>query len=51
MPRIARSQCIQMLESVPPPAVSASREMGRAMNLDDVICFDMGGTTAKACVL
>jgi N-methylhydantoinase A len=47
----ARSQCIQMLESGPAAGVVASREMGRAMNLDNVICFDMGGTTAKACVL
>ena len=47
----ARSQCIQMLESGPAAGVVASREMGRAMSLDNVICFDMGGTTAKACVL
>ncbi len=47
----ARSQCIQMLESGPAAGVVASRELGRAMMLDNVICFDMGGTTAKACVL
>jgi N-methylhydantoinase A len=47
----ARVQCIQMLESGPAGGVVASRTVGEALGLDNLICFDMGGTTAKACVL
>jgi N-methylhydantoinase A len=47
----ARVQCIQMLESGPAGGVVASRTVGAELGLDNLICFDMGGTTAKACVL
>jgi N-methylhydantoinase A len=47
----AREQCIQMLESGPAAGVVASKTVSDALGLGDVICFDMGGTTAKACVL
>jgi N-methylhydantoinase A len=47
----ARSQCIQMLESGPAAGVVASAAIGPALPTRDLICFDMGGTTAKACVL
>jgi N-methylhydantoinase A len=47
----AREQCIQMLESGPAGGVVASQAVSGVMGLDNVICFDMGGTTAKACVL
>jgi N-methylhydantoinase A len=47
----ARVQCIQMLESGPAGGVVAARTVGAELGLDNLICFDMGGTTAKACVL
>jgi N-methylhydantoinase A len=47
----AREQCIQMLESGPAAGVVASKTVSDVLGLGDVICFDMGGTTAKACVL
>jgi N-methylhydantoinase A len=47
----ARVQCIQMLESGPAGGVVAARTVGSALAARNLICFDMGGTTAKACVL
>lgn len=47
----AREQCIQMLESGPAAGVVASKTVSDVLGMSDVICFDMGGTTAKACVL
>ena len=47
----AREQCIQMLESGPAAGVVATKAVSDVLGRNDVICFDMGGTTAKACVL
>jgi N-methylhydantoinase A len=47
----ARVQCIQMLESGPAGGVVAARTVGSALDARNLIAFDMGGTTAKACVL
>lgn len=47
----ARVQCIQMLESGPAGGVVAARTIGDALEMRSLISFDMGGTTAKACVL
>jgi N-methylhydantoinase A len=47
----AREQCIQMLESGPAAGVVAAKAIGDVLGMRDLICFDMGGTTAKACVL
>ena len=47
----AGSQCIQMLESGPAGGVVGSAALAESFGTDDLICFDMGGTTAKACVL
>ena len=47
----AREQCIQMLESGPAAGVVASKTVSDVLGFKNVICFDMGGTTAKACVL
>ena len=47
----AREQCIQMLESGPAAGVVASKTVSHTLKIDNLICFDMGGTTAKACVL
>jgi len=46
-----REQCIQMLESGPAGGVVATKAVTGALGLGEAICFDMGGTTAKACVL
>ncbi len=47
----ARVQCIQMLESGPAGGVVAARTVGDTLGMRNLISFDMGGTTAKACVL
>ncbi|HEV8021436.1 MAG TPA: hydantoinase/oxoprolinase family protein [Candidatus Lustribacter sp.] len=47
----AKSQCIQMLESGPAAGVVGASVLAEAFGTKDLICFDMGGTTAKACVL
>ena len=40
-----------MLESGPAGGVVGSIALCEALDLDNAICFDMGGTTAKACVV
>ena len=47
----AKTQCIGMLESGPAAGVSGSRALGASLGLANLICFDMGGTTAKSCVI
>jgi N-methylhydantoinase A len=47
----AKSQCIQMLESGPAAGVVGASVLAESFGAKDLICFDMGGTTAKACVL
>jgi N-methylhydantoinase A len=47
----ARRQCVQMMESGPAGGVVGSIAICDALSLDEAICFDMGGTTAKACVV
>jgi N-methylhydantoinase A len=39
------------IESGPAAGVIATAELGRKLNLKDLISFDMGGTTAKACLV
>ena len=39
------------IESGPAAGVIATAELGRKVNLKDLISFDMGGTTAKACLV
>ena len=46
-----RRQPVYIIESGPAAGVIASRELARRMNLDNVITFDMGGTTAKASII
>ena len=48
---LARQQCVQMMESGPAGGVVGSIAICDALQLHDAICFDMGGTTAKACVV
>ena len=46
-----RRQPVYIIESGPAAGVIASQELARRMNLDNVITFDMGGTTAKASII
>jgi len=48
---LARRQCIQMMESGPAGGVVGSIAICDLLAIDHAICFDMGGTTAKACVV
>lgn len=47
----ARRQCIQMMESGPAGGVVGTMAICEALGLEAAIAFDMGGTTAKACVI
>jgi N-methylhydantoinase A len=47
----ARRQCIQMMESGPAGGVVGTMAVCELLDLDNAIAFDMGGTTAKACVV
>jgi len=47
----AQSQCVRMLESGPAAGVIGTQALCRALNIDNAIAFDMGGTTAKAGVI
>jgi N-methylhydantoinase A len=42
---------VQMLESGPAAGALAAADIGRAEGLDNVLAFDMGGTTAKLCLV
>ncbi len=46
-----RRSPVQMLESGPAAGALAAADIGRAENLDQVLAFDMGGTTAKLCLI
>jgi N-methylhydantoinase A len=48
---LARHQCIQMMESGPAGGVVGTMVLCEALGIDAAIAFDMGGTTAKACVI
>jgi len=42
---------VRIIESGPTAAVIASRHYGRMFDIRDMFCFDMGGTTAKSCLI
>ncbi len=48
---MARRQCVQMMESGPAGGVVGTMALCELLDLDAAIAFDMGGTTAKACVI
>ena len=48
---MARRQCIQMMESGPAGGVVGTMALCEVLDLEAAIAFDMGGTTAKACVI
>jgi N-methylhydantoinase A len=49
--RHARRHPVQLIESGPAAGAMAAMHVGRACGLDDMISFDMGGTTAKMCLI
>jgi N-methylhydantoinase A len=50
-PETARRTPVAMMESGPVGGVIASVHVGEAMGFEDVITFDMGGTTAKSSLI
>ena len=50
-PRMAREFPVRLLESGPAGGGLATAFFGREAGYGDVISFDMGGTTAKACLI
>ncbi|MCX8022260.1 MAG: hydantoinase/oxoprolinase family protein [Syntrophorhabdaceae bacterium] len=42
---------VRIIESGPTAAVIAGQYYGRKFNIPDMFCFDMGGTTAKSCLI
>jgi N-methylhydantoinase A len=47
----AREFPVRIIESGPTAAVIASQHYGRMFEIKDIFCFDMGGTTAKSCLI
>jgi 5-oxoprolinase (ATP-hydrolysing) len=50
-PDTARRFPIRLLESGPAGGALATAYLGRRVGLPDLLAFDMGGTTAKACLI
>ncbi|RLC69950.1 MAG: hydantoinase/oxoprolinase family protein [Chloroflexi bacterium] len=42
---------VRVIESGPTAAVIAGEYYGRMFGIEDIFCFDMGGTTAKSCLI
>jgi len=47
----AREFPVRIIESGPTAAVIASQYYGKMFDIRDMFCFDMGGTTAKSCLI
>src|SRR6185312_4694282 len=50
-PEAARERCHTVVESGPAAGVIAAARLARELGEDNVISFDMGGTTAKASLI
>ena len=50
-PETARQFPVRMIESGPVGGALAAAQLGRQAGLSDVVMFDMGGTTAKSCLI
>lgn len=48
---LATKRPVYTIDSGPAAGVTASSELGRIMGSSNIIAFDMGGTTAKVCVI
>ncbi len=42
---------VRIIESGPTAAVIAGQYYGKLFNISEIFCFDMGGTTAKSCLI
>ena len=49
--RHTRSRPVNMIESGPAAGVLAAASLSQALDMPRVVAFDMGGTTAKACLI
>ena len=47
----ARHSPVRLAESGPVGGVLAARDLGRAAGHEDILAFDLGGTTAKSCLI
>jgi N-methylhydantoinase A len=47
----ARRQCVQMMESGPAGGVVGTMALCELLGIDSAVSFDLGGTTAKSCVV
>jgi len=47
----AQENPVRIIESGPTAAVISGEYYGRMFNIPDIFCFDMGGTTAKSCLI
>ena len=50
-PETAIEQPIRLLESGPAGGALFAASVAREMGIEDALCFDMGGTTAKICLI
>lgn len=50
-PDVARRLPIRLLESGPAGAATIAAFLGRELGIPDLVAFDMGGTTAKSCLI
>ena len=48
---VAMRYPIRLVQSGPAAGAEAARLFGELASADDILCFDMGGTTAKACLI
>jgi len=48
---VVKTAPVQIIESGPAAGVTAALQLAAAMSLDNVVAFDMGGTTAKASLI
>ncbi len=48
---VAMRYPIRLVQSGPAAGAEAARLFGELAGVDDILCFDMGGTTAKACLI
>lgn len=49
--QVAREFPVRIIESGPTAAVIASQFYGKMFGIENLFCFDMGGTTAKSCLI
>lgn len=49
--RTAQESPVRVIESGPTAAVISAEYFGRMLGIDDLFAYDMGGTTAKSCLI